>query len=334
MPERSNAAIADALDEVGTLLAAQDAHPSRVAAYCRAAAMVRTLPEPLAPASRRLPRTGVQLPGIGPSLARAIGELAATGRLGLLDRLRGHDDGEARLTTVPGIGPALAHRIHETLGIETLEELEHAARTGRLTRVPGFGRRRARMVLTDLQARLQARLVRPAPTVAEPPVAEMLAVDRAYRERARTGTLVKIAPRRLNPTREAWLPVMHVRRGAREYTALFSNTARSHALGTTRDWVVLYVDEDHHERQATIVTERCGPLAGKRVVRGREIECEAYYAGAASGGIDMPQPAGDASLAPRASGREAPPRTPARQNDRAPLKPDVRNADTVLRGSS
>ncbi|MCC6765673.1 MAG: DNA-binding protein [Deltaproteobacteria bacterium] len=280
MPERTNnAAVADALDEVGTLLAAQDAHPSRVVAYHGAAEMVRALPEPLAPDGRR---TGVQLPGIGPSLARAIGELAATGRLGLLDRLRGHDDGEARLTTVPGIGLALAHRIHETLGIETLEELELAARSGRLARVPGIGARRARMVLTDLQARLEARLVRPAPATAEPPVAEMLAIDRAYRERVRAGTLVKIAPRRLNPTREAWLPVMHVRRGAREYTALFSNTARAHALRATRDWVVLYVDEDHHERQATVVTETRGALAGKRVIRGREVECAAYYAGAAA----------------------------------------------------
>lgn len=302
MQERSNAAIAAALDEVGVLLAAQDAHPSRVAAYHRSAEIVRGLPEPLAlEKGRRGSRTRTQLPGIGPSLARAIGELAATGRLGLLDRLRGHDDGEARLTTVPGIGPALAHRVRESLGIETLEELELAARTGRLARVPGFGPRRARMVLTDLQARLQTRLIRPAPASAEPPVAEMLAIDRVYRARAAAGTLVKIAPLRLNPTREAWLPVMHVRRGPREYTVLFSNTARAHALGATRDWVVLYIDEDDHERQATIVTETRGPLTGKRVVRGREVECEAYYAGTAvadAGDVTTAPPVGVTASAP------------------------------------
>lgn len=284
-PDTTNAAIAAALDETGALLAAQDAHPSRVAAYHHAADLVRQLPDPIAPAdARRAGQTGVQLPGIGHALARAIAELAATGRFGLLERLRGHgDDGEARLATVPGIGPALAHRIHETLGITTLEELEHAARTGRLTQVPGFGDRRARMVLADLQTRLHSRLARVAPTAAEPPIAEMLAVDRAYRERAAAGTLVTIAPHRNNPSRSAWLPVMHVQRGAREYTAMYSNTARAHALGTTHDWVVLYVDEDHHERQATVVTETRGPLAGRRVVRGRETECAAYYAGVAAG---------------------------------------------------
>jgi hypothetical protein len=56
---------------------------------------------------------------------------------------------------------------------------------------------------------------------------ELLDVDREYREKAAAGTLRLIAPRRFNPTGEAWLPVLHTRRGQRRYTALFSNTARS-----------------------------------------------------------------------------------------------------------
>jgi hypothetical protein len=260
---------------------------------------------------RRTGTTGVQLPGLGASLSRAVAELATTGRLGILERLRGHGEGEARLTTVPGIGPALAHRVHEELGVETLEELEHAARTGRLGRVRGFGARRVRMVLADLQRRLDARLARPAPTVPEPPVAEMLAVDREYRARAAGGTLVRIAPHRFNPTHEAWLPVLHLRRDGREYTAMFSNTARAHALGRTHDWVVLYVDEDHHDRQATVVTELRGALAGKRVIRGREAECAAFYAGATysePGSADAAPPAAispaepERSTAPRPGG--------------------------------
>ncbi len=45
-----------------------------------------------------------------------------------------------------------------------------------------------------------------------------------------------------------------------------------------RDWVVIYYDDGSGERQRTVVTERQGPLAGRRVVRGREAECCAYYA--------------------------------------------------------
>ena len=51
------------------------------------------------------------------------------------------------------------------------------------------------------------------------------------------------------------------------------------ALGTTRDWVVLYWERDGHEDQCTVVTEHQGDLKGRRVVRGRETETRAFYAG-------------------------------------------------------
>jgi len=41
-----------------------------------------------------------------------------------------------------------------------------------------------------------------------------------------------------------------------------------------RDWVVIYFHRDNRsEGQRTVVTETRGPLAGRRVVRGREAEC-------------------------------------------------------------
>ena len=67
----------------------------------------------------------------------------------------------------------------------------------------------------------------------EPPVAELLDVDRAYRTAAAAGELRRIAPRRMNPEAEAWLPVLHTERGSRHYTVLFSNTPRAHRLGRT-----------------------------------------------------------------------------------------------------
>ena len=76
----------------------------------------------------------------------------------------------------------------------------------------------------------------------------------------------------------AWLPVLHPRHGDRHYTALFSNTALAHRLDRTHDWVVIYRDGPHEDHQATVVTAHVGPLSGERVVRGRERECETYYA--------------------------------------------------------
>jgi DNA polymerase (family 10) len=118
-----------------------------------------------------------------------------------------------------------------------------------------------------------------------PPVALLLEVDRTYRAGAQAGTLPRIAPRRFNPSGTAWLPVMHIEHHGWHVTALYSNTARAHALGHVQDWVVLYAeDDDHQEHHYTVVTASRGPLAGRRVVRGREAECRALYAAAPGSG--------------------------------------------------
>ncbi|MFQ5843573.1 MAG: DNA-binding protein, partial [Planctomycetota bacterium] len=49
--------------------------------------------------------------------------------------------------------------------------------------------------------------------------------------------------------------------------------ARAHRMGTTRDWVLLFYERDGREGRCTVVTERRGAPAGRRVVRGREAEC-------------------------------------------------------------
>jgi hypothetical protein len=66
--------------------------------------------------------------------------------------------------------------------------------------------------------------------------------------------------------------VLHTQRGKWDYTALFSNTARAHELGKTRDWVVIYYQSDGAAGQCTVVTESLGARRGQRVVRGREVE--------------------------------------------------------------
>src|SRR5204863_6519658 len=99
-----------------------------------------------------------------------------------------------------------------------------------------------------------------------------------YRDKARAGLLPKIAPRRLNPGSEAWLPVLHSRYGPWHFTALFSNTELAHELHRTYDWVVIFFSNpDHEEGQVTVVTERRGTLTGQRVVRGQEPDCARYY---------------------------------------------------------
>lgn len=279
----SNAALATRLDEVASLLEEQQANPYRVRAYRNAAASLRHLDTPIDDLYRHLGLAGLEaLPAVGESIARSLRALLTTGRLPMLERLRGASDPEELLMTVPGIGRKTAERLHEELGIDSLEALELAAHDGRLEALAGIGAKRLQGIRELLAARL-GRL-RPYPREAaaplgtsEAPVAELLDVDQEYRERAAQGTLRRITPKRMNPAMQAWLPVLHTERGARHYTALYSNTPRAHRLGRTDDWVVLYCDAADGERQYTVVTARTGRLAGRRVVRGREAECERHY---------------------------------------------------------
>jgi hypothetical protein len=277
IPHPQNTAVAARLEELAALLEIQGANPFRVEAYRRAADLVHGLDRPVGEILQADGIMGLErLPAIGTTIARAIRDLVETGRLPMLDRLRGESDAVTLLTSVPGIGVRLAERLHHDHGIDTLEELEAAAHDGRLVAIRAFGEKRIRGVREALAARL-GRVPRSAPVAPEPGVEELLRIDREYRREAVAGTLRTIAPRRFNPRREAWLPILHTMQGDRHYTALFSNTARAHDLGKTRDWVVIYVDGGRGERQYTVVTASRGPMQGKRVVRGREAECLAYY---------------------------------------------------------
>jgi hypothetical protein len=269
-----NDVVARRLEEVARLLEAQGADAFRVRAWRSGATRLRRIDRSAQVILREEGIAGLErLPDIGPVISRAIKSLVVTGRLPILERLRGEMDPEELLASVPGIGRELAARLHRELDIATLEDLEAAAHSGRLASVEGFGAKRVAGILDTLASRLgRASFLQPA--TPEVPVAVILDVDADYRRKAAAGELPRIAPRRFNPKHEAWLPILHAERGGRHFTAVFSNTARAHELGRTQDWVVVYFyDDDHREGQHTIVTETQGPLAGQRVVRGREIEC-------------------------------------------------------------
>lgn len=278
-PASENLGIASRLNELASLLEEQGANPFRVRAYRRAAATVVALDRP---ASAILAEGGITaleaLPGVGQSIARAIRSVVLHGRLPMLERIRGEADPVTLLSTVAGIGRVLAERIHDGLEIETLEGLEMAAHDGRLSALPGFGPKRVAAIREILGQRL-ARVRTPvrAPSWDEPSVMELLEVDQEYRDRAGRGELRTIAPRRFNPTGEAWLPVLHTQRGPRHYTVLFSNTQRAHEMGRTRDWVILYCDGSGGECQCTVITAEWGVMRGRRIVRGREAECAEFY---------------------------------------------------------
>lgn len=271
-----NLRLAGMFRECADVLGQQAANPFRVNAYRNAAHSLESLEQDVREILREEGMAGlIALPSIGRGLAAAIDEVARTGRMSQLDRLRGEASPETLFQAVPGLGPKLAHAIHEALHIDSLEALEVAAHDGRLAAVPGIGPRRAAAIQAGLGALLGNRPPVRRDSEGAPSVDILLDVDSEYRRKSAAGKLPKIAPKRFNPEGIPWLPVLHTNRDKWHFTALFSNTARAHELGRNKDWVVLYFyDDDHEEGQSTIVTETKGPMAGRRVVRGREAECQ------------------------------------------------------------
>jgi putative hydrolase len=172
------------------------------------------------------------------------------------------EEGAEGLSGLKGVGTKLAGLIQEYVEkekVELLEELEKEVPAEKLKAV------------TKKKA---------GHTFAKPidiPVEMILNIDEEYRTEAAAGTLRKVAPRLLNPEREAWLPVMTRKHQGYKFTVMFSNTATAHKLGKTDDWVVVYFEKGEGENQCTVVTESRGPMKGKRVVRGKEKECKDHY---------------------------------------------------------
>ena len=275
-----NKRIAQQLLETADLLARRnDGNPHRIRAYRQAAEHLLRLPLPIQEIFREEGELGVRNAlNVGERLAGAVREIILGGRFPLLERLRASGPHGTVLETVPGLGPVWVKHLQQDLGIATLEDLEAAAYDGRLEHASGMGAKRLAGIRDSLTTRLDRVRPTQVATSETPSVTELLDVDREYREAVAAGRLRMIAPRRFNPTHSAWLPILRTQRGERRYTALFSNTARAHQSGRTNDWVVIYEEGAGSSAQSsTVITSRRGPLAGSRILRGREDECAALF---------------------------------------------------------
>lgn len=134
------------LHEIVALLELQGEDPTVPAPYADAArAMAAADAQPIAELLRRDKRR------FAPEVLDVLDELKATGESTLLDRLReSTPEGLFEMMRVPGLGPSRIRRIHEGLGIDTLQGLEEAARDGRLAKLPRFGARTAEQVLRGI----------------------------------------------------------------------------------------------------------------------------------------------------------------------------------------
>jgi DNA polymerase (family 10) len=140
-----NLAIARVLAEIGDLLEIKNENPFKIRAYRNAADAIVHVGEPiagLAPADR------LRIPGIGKDLAAKIGELLDTGECRYhRDLLQEFPPTILDLLRLQGVGPKTVALLYRGLEIRTLEDLERAARDGRIRELKGMGAKKEALIL-------------------------------------------------------------------------------------------------------------------------------------------------------------------------------------------
>jgi DNA polymerase (family X) len=156
-----NAEIAEAFEELASLYELDGAVVYRVVAYRNAAKAIREAGVSV----EELARQGrvEELAGVGKTIADKIDSLLETGSIPSADKLKGRiPSGLVEITRIPGLGPKRARLLYDELGVSSLGDLREAAEHGRLKDVPGFGKKAEENLLAALAAgadgRPQARL--------------------------------------------------------------------------------------------------------------------------------------------------------------------------------
>ncbi|OGO21780.1 MAG: hypothetical protein A2Y54_09035 [Chloroflexi bacterium RBG_16_51_16] len=93
------------------------------------------------------------IPGVGKAIAEKIDELLKTGKLEFLEKLKKEvPPSLAEWLQVPSLGPKKISLIWKTLNITTLAQLEKAAKSGKLSGLPGMGEKSEKSVLAGIES--------------------------------------------------------------------------------------------------------------------------------------------------------------------------------------
>lgn len=147
----TNREIADILKRIGDMLDILGENRFKVIAYRRAAENIMSLGQDI----RQYWSAGTlqEIPGIGPAIADKIEEMLATGELEFYDRLQDEvPAGVVSLLEIPDVGPKTAKLLWEELGLQSVAEVEEAARSGKLCSLPGLGAKSEAKILAGIEA--------------------------------------------------------------------------------------------------------------------------------------------------------------------------------------
>ena len=143
--------ISTILDEMGTLLELKGENPFKSRAFHNASRALDGVTGDL----RAMAESGelLEVKGIGKSIAAIISDLATKGSSAEYDSLRkSFPPGVLEMLRIQGLGPKRVKILFEKLKIKSVDELEEAAREGRLATIDGFGKKTEENLLAGITA--------------------------------------------------------------------------------------------------------------------------------------------------------------------------------------
>ena len=167
--------VAEILVEIGVLLELKGENPFKTRAYANGARTIEGLSEPLATlvAEKRLG----EIKGIGEALEQKITELVETGKLKYYDELKASiPPGLIAMLEISGLGPKKIQALNKKLGIDSIEKLEAACKSGTVAELDGFGEKTQANILEGIERKrtyASKHLLADALRAAEPLLADL-----------------------------------------------------------------------------------------------------------------------------------------------------------------
>lgn len=142
--------ISDILDEIGTLLELKGENPFKCRAFHNAARAVSGITEDV----KTLVETGEirKVKGIGESIAKVISDLVLKGKSPDHEDLKkGFPPGIFDMMKIQGMGPKKVAFLYKKLKISSIDDLEKAAKAGKLEKLEGFGKKTEENILLGIE---------------------------------------------------------------------------------------------------------------------------------------------------------------------------------------
>jgi DNA polymerase (family 10) len=144
--------IVDVLEDIAILLELKGENPFKIRAYSAGARVLETMEDELGEVIAE-GRLG-SIKGIGSALVDKIQTLYETGDLEYYTKLRASvAPGLIEMLEIPGLGGKKVKKLHDALGIESMDALQKACENGEVAALKGFGKKSEEKILTGIANR-------------------------------------------------------------------------------------------------------------------------------------------------------------------------------------